>query len=108
MGEQSGALEQAEEGAGLKEIVKRQLWLETGLCKALPTETYLSHVRKIGYTRNMNENVGLALLRTEFPKIMGLAIKDWRDGHADGGSDVRLLALPVSGSALCHLVPASG
>ena len=40
----------------------------------------------------MNENVGLALLRTEFPKITGLAIKDWREGHANGGSDVRLRA----------------
>lgn len=40
----------------------------------------------------MNEKVGLALLRTEFQKITGLAIEDWHEGNAAGGSDVRLLA----------------
>ena len=40
----------------------------------------------------MNEKVGLSLLRTEFPKITGLAIKDWRDGNGAESADVRLLA----------------
>jgi hypothetical protein len=46
------------------------------------------------YNRNMNEKVGLALLRTEFQNITGLAIEEWRaetKGEA-GYSDVRLRA----------------
>lgn len=40
----------------------------------------------------MNEKFRLGLLRTEFQKITGLAIEDWRDGNEAGCSDIRLLA----------------
>ncbi|HLK57447.1 MAG TPA: hypothetical protein VKU00_12835 [Chthonomonadaceae bacterium] len=40
----------------------------------------------------MNEKVGLALLRTEFPNITGLAIEDWHAGCEAGSADVRFLA----------------
>lgn len=40
----------------------------------------------------MNEKVGLALLRAEFPKITGVAIEDWRAGNGVESADVRLLA----------------
>ena len=48
----------------------------------------------------MNENVGLSLLRDEFPKITGLAIEQWYDGNQAGVVDVRLLAGEVWYAAL--------
>ncbi|MCW3051049.1 MAG: hypothetical protein JWN14_219 [Chthonomonadales bacterium] len=66
----------------------------TSLSNVRSAQGYLSHVRKIGYTRNMNEKVGLSLLHAEFQDITGLTIEDWHMEmeNGTGRSDVRLRA----------------